>query len=310
MAQTVLLGDPAFFRVKSGSNPHTRDAWGRRKRVDLNRADSQWARLRSALEEQGVRVHVLPAVPEFPGLVFSANAGFWHGGRFFLSNLNPARAGEKDYYRRFIQTLGLEVLDFPVSHRFEGEADFIPVGAPPGGKPLYLFTSGPIESPRWKARWGWPPYRRVYGFRSDERAVTALREIVKPAEVVPLELADEAHYHGDTAICSFGPHREFLLVYLEAFTPGSQRVLRSRFGDRLVILDREDGRAFAANSFQIRVSREGRESWVLLMPDGLTQDCYAAVRQRGVIPCPVDVSEFLEKGGGALKCMLLHLGDF
>lgn len=299
MPSPVLLGDPAFFRIQAGMNPHTRDEWGRRKRVNPLLAAAQWKNFRALLESQGVRVRVIPAVPDCPGLVFPANAGFRHGNRFYLSNLNPARAGEKEHVRRFIRELGLEVHDFPSPHRFEGEADFIPVGFPLGGRPLTLFTHGPLETPRWKARWGWPPYRRVYGFRSDIRALPTLREIARPVEVIPLELADEAHYHGDTAICPFGPRREFLLTYLEAFTPASRRTLRSRFGDRLVILDPEDGRAFAANSFQL--------SQVLLMPDGLTQGCYDAVRGRGVIPCPVDVSEFLEKGGGAVKCMLLDL---
>lgn len=308
MAHTILLGDPAFFRVKSGSNPHTRDAWGRRKRVDRDRAGRQWARLRSLLEEQGAQVRVIPGDPENPGLVFPANAGFRFGSCFYLSNLNPARAGEKEHYRRFLQELGLKVLDFPAPHRFEGEADFIPVGAPPGGSPVYLFTYGRIETPRWRARWGLPPYRRIYGFRSDERVKPVLRQIVRPIEVIPLELADEAHYHGDTVICPFGPRLEFLLVYLEGFTPWAQRMLRSRFQERLVVLSPEDGRAFAANSFQIRVCRDGQEFRVLLTPDGLTQECYDSVRRRGVIPCPVDVSEFLGKGGGALKCMLLNLG--
>lgn len=309
MPSTVLMGDPVFFRIKSGSNPHTREDWGRRKRVDSDRALRQWSRLRSVLEEQGVRVHVVSGGPEWPGMVFPANAGFLYGGRFYLSNLNPDRAGEREHYRRALRALGLDALDLPAPFRFEGEADFIPVGAPPGGKPLYLFTYGQIETPRWIPRWGIPPYRRVYGFRSDGRAVRTLREIVHPVEVVPLEMANEAHYHGDTVICPFGPRREFLLTYWRGFTAASQRVLRSRFGERLVILSEEDARAFAANSFQIRVCREDRENWVLLMPDGLTQVCYQEVRRRGVIPFPVDVSEFLTKGGGALKCLILDLGD-
>lgn len=306
MAHTVLMGDPTFFRIKSGSNPHTRDSWGRRKRVDSGRAFEQWEHLRTALEDQGVRVRVLPADPEWPGMVFPANAGFRNGRRFYLSNLNPGRAGEAEHYRRALRDLGLEVLNFSAPVRFEGEADFIPVGAP---KPFYLFTHGRIETPRAVPRWGWPPIRRIYGFRSDERAGPALKAIVEPAEVVSLELVKEAHYHGDTVICPFGPRREFLLTFMEGFSPAAQRVLRARFGDRLVILSPEDGRAFAANSFQIRVQREGRDYDVLLMPDGLTQACYEAVGRRGVIPFPVEVSEFLSKGGGALKCMLLDLGE-
>ncbi len=310
MSQAVLLGDPSCFRVKSGSNPHTRTRWGRRKRVDRGRAQAQWQGLKSALEGHGVTVHVLPAVPEHPGTVFPANAGVRIGATFYLSNLNPARAGEKETYRELLRRLGLEVRELPSARRFEGEADFIAVGDPSGDpkRKVYLFTFGRIEQPRWIPHMGLPPYRRIYGFRSERRAWEALRPVVHPLEVLPLELVDEAHYHGDTVLCPFGPRLEFLLVYLEGLSDAAQEALRSRFQERLLVLGPEDGRRFAANSFQLFTDSYGERVPVLLMPDGLSGELYAQVRARGVIPCPVDVSEFLEKGGGAVKCMLLSLG--
>ncbi len=311
MSQAVLLGDPSFFRIKSGSNPHTRDWLGRRKSVDRSRASTQWGNLKSVLQGHGVQIHVLPPVEELPGTVFPANAGFRFGSTFYLSNLNPARAREVEHYRLFLQRLGLSVQDFPSEYLFEGEADFIPVGHPSGDprRKIYLFTHGRIEHPRWEFRLGIPPYRRIYGFRSDRWAQGALRDVVKPLEVVPLELIDERHYHGDTLLCPFGPHHEYLLVYLGGLSPMAQAALRSRFADRLVPLSREDAQSFAANSFQIAADYYGEEVPVLLMPDGLSVELYGQVRERGVIPCPVDVSEFLEKGGGAVKCMLLDLGE-
>jgi len=248
-------------------------------------------------------VEVLPPDPELPGMVFPANAGFRHGKQFYLSNLNPARAGETAQYQSKISALGLEVRRLPSPHPFEGEADFIPVGDPSGdpAKTVYLFTCGPIEQPRWELRPGFPPYRRVYGFRSDCRLLPALRAIVHPREVLLLELTDERHYHGDTVLCPFGARNEQLMVYLEGLAPEAGRALESRFGDRLLPLEAEDGRVFAANSFQV--------SPALLMPDGVRQGLYEQVRARGVIPLPVDVSEFLGKGGGAVKCMLLDLGE-
>ncbi len=303
MAQSVLLGDPRYFQIKAGANPHTRDFWGRRKQVDQKVACAQWRNLKETLEGQGVKVHVLPAVPDLPGLVFPANAGFRFGNKIYLSNLNPTRAAEKEHYRQFLSNLGFAVADFPVGEPSEGEADFFPAGDP------YLFTYGRMERPRWVFRLGVPPYRRVYGFRSDLQVLETLRSIATGHEVIPLELVQEAHYHGDTALCVFGPRREYLLAYLQAFSESAQNVLRQRFGDRLVPLSETDGRQFAANSFQIIVRRNGEQIPVLLMPDGLTERLYQGVRARGVIPCPVDVSEFLEKGGGAVKCMLLDLGE-
>jgi hypothetical protein len=44
------------------------------------------------------------------------------------------------------------------------------------------------------------------------------------------------------------------------------------------------------------------------MPDGLSDRLLAQVRDRGVHPLTVDVSEFLKKGGGSVKCMIGDLG--
>ncbi|MBI1953716.1 MAG: hypothetical protein HYS41_06310 [Candidatus Omnitrophica bacterium] len=315
MRQTVLLGDPAHFRIKSGANPHTRTRWGRRKKVDSGLALRQWQGLKEALEGHGIQVRVLPAVKDEPGMVFPANAGFLFGKSFYLSNLNPARAGEKEHYRRFLTSLGRAVRDLPSEFSFEGQADFFPVGDPSGDpeKQVHLFTHGRIETrvpglrPGTRFRWGIPPYRRIYGFRSDRKVLPVLQAIVGKREILDLELIVEAHYHGDTVLCPFGPHREYLLAFLEGLSDDSRSALRARFKDRLVPLSGEDGRRFAANSFQVDAPYFGEEVPVLLMPDGLTNGLYETIRARGVIPCPVDISEFLDKGGGAVKCLLLDL---
>jgi N-dimethylarginine dimethylaminohydrolase len=44
------------------------------------------------------------------------------------------------------------------------------------------------------------------------------------------------------------------------------------------------------------------------MPNGLSDRLLAQVRERGVEPVCVDVSEFLKKGGGSVKCMIGDLG--
>jgi N-dimethylarginine dimethylaminohydrolase len=44
------------------------------------------------------------------------------------------------------------------------------------------------------------------------------------------------------------------------------------------------------------------------MPGGVSERLQAEVRERGVNPVVVDVSEFLKKGGGSVKCMIGDLG--
>ena len=301
------MGDPTHFSVKGGANPHTRTRWGTRRRVDRERAIAQWRRLRDTLSDLGVRVLVVPPQPAHPGLVYPANAGFLTDldaekpiaeKTFYLANLLPSRAGEKPHYRRVLAGAGFRTAEIDPRYRFEGEADFFPVGD------AYLLTHGRIERQRFVAALGWPPWRRVYGFRTDARVREVLEPIVAPRRVIALELVLEAHYHGDTALCAFGPRREHLLAWRAALAPGHWERVRETFGDALVELGPEDATRYAANSYTLSL----RGDSFLVMPDGLSDRLLAQVRERGATPVCVDVSEFLKKGGGSVKCMIGDLG--
>jgi len=305
--RTILMGDPAHFSVRGGANPHTRTRWGTRRSVDRERAIEQWGVLRRTLEELGVRVLVVPPDARQPGLVYPANAGFMRDVDaeqpldercFTLSNLLPTRAGEKAHYRRLLEPLGVPLAEIPEQYRFEGEADFFPAGD------VMLLTHGRLERQRFVPAWGLPPWRRVYGFRTDARVEQLLAPQVAPREIVRVALVLEAHYHGDTALCAFGPRREFLLAYREAIDRADWPKLTERFGDRLVLLEKADAERYAANSFTLT---QGGASY-LVMPGGVSERLLAQVRDRGVDPVTVDVSEFLKKGGGSVKCMIGDLG--
>ncbi|HTO51848.1 MAG TPA: arginine deiminase-related protein [Myxococcota bacterium] len=298
MSHVVLMGDPAHFAVVGGANPHTRDKYGRRKTVDRALAIRQWGALRGKLLELGVDVEVMPPHAEHPGLVYPANAGFRHGDVFVLSNLTPTRAGEKPWYREAVTRRGLHCAE--IQARFEGEADLFPAGD------TYLFTHGPIRRQRFVPRLGWPPWKRVYGFRSDPRALAEI-EALHPLgkRVIRVELVDERYYHGDTCLCSFGPGREHLLVYPPAIHPESLEELRAHFGERLVEIGAADAAIYAANSFAL----ERRGESLLVMPQGISSELAAAVRATGTRGVEVDVSEFHKKGGGSVKCMIGDLGE-
>ncbi len=301
------MGDPAHFSVKGGANPHTRTRWGTRRHVDRERAIRQWHGLRNALRDLGVRVLVVPPIPEWPGSVYPANAGFMKDvdtplplaeRRFFLANLLPTRAGEKPHYARVLREAGIHIEDIDERLRFEGEADFFPVGD------VYLLTHGRVERQRFVPTLGLPPWKRVYGFRTDVEVEKVVAPIVAPKPIVRVELLLEAHYHGDTALCAFGPGRRFLLGYRQGIAPAAWTRLRERFGPELIELAEQDARRYAANSFTLT---QGSDS-VLVMPDGLSERLLDQIRERGVTPLCVDVSEFLKKGGGSVKCMIGDLG--
>ncbi len=292
------MGDPAHFAVVGGANPHTRDKYGRKKSVDRALAIRQWGALRDTLAELGIDVDVIPPDPEHPGLVYPANAGFRHGDVFVLSNLVPTRAGEKPAYRAAVSRRGLRCVE--IRARFEGEADLFPAGD------TYLFTHGRIRRQRFVPRFGWPPWRRVYGFRSQPEALAEI-EALQPLgkRVIRIELVDERFYHGDTCLCSFGPGREFLLAYPPALHPLSVEDLRAHFGERLIAIGDADAAIYAANSFALE---RGGES-LLVMPRGVSGELTAAVRASGTRVVDVDVSEFHKKGGGSVKCMIGDLGE-
>lgn len=305
--RTVLMGDPAHFSVKGGANPHTRTRWGTRRHVDRAAAIAQWGRLRATLEDLGVRVVVVPPDPAQPGLVYPANAGFMTEvdaekplaeKTFYLSNLLPTRAGERPHYERVLAAAGIRTARIDEAFRFEGEADFFPAGE------RYLLTHGHLERQRFVPALALPPWRRVYGFRTDSRVSGVLAPIVRPAPVLSLELVLEAHYHGDTALCAFGPRREHLLAFRRALAPRSWQIVKDVFGERVIELADEDAARYAANSFTLT---QGADS-LLVLPAGVSDRLLAEVRERGTTPLTADVSEFLKKGGGSVKCMIGDLG--
>jgi N-dimethylarginine dimethylaminohydrolase len=303
MPRTILMGDPTYFSVLGGANPHTRNVLGIRKSVNAERARAQWHGLARALIAHGTEVCVIEPHEGMSGLVYPANAGFLYplAGEpgnakvFYLAHLLPTRMREREVYRPFLESMGYRCVD--IAARFEGEADFFPAGR------FMLFTHGRLERQRFVPRMGIPPWRRVYGFRSDASALEELGRIVKDRPILPLELRLEAHYHGDTVLCSFGPRREHLLAYMEGLMPLSRERLRLEFRDNLIDLAEFDAALYAANSFQ--VDYEGK--LYLFMPQGISGTLLDKVRERGVEPVLVDVSEFLLKGGGSVKCMILDL---
>ena len=312
--RTVLMGDPSHFSVKGGANPHTRTWLGTRRSVDRDRARSSSGSAcatRSAIT--ACASSSCRADPGQPGLVYPANAGFLlpldaekprFEKLFYLSNLIATRAGERTHYDRVVRATGFRTAAIPEHLRFEGEADFFPAGD------VHLLTHGRLEDQRFVPRVGIPPWKRVYGFRTDARVEPFLAPLVAPRPVLRVELVLEAHYHGDTALCAFGPHREHLLAWTPAIAPESWERLRESLRRALIELSDEDAARYAANSFTYTPSGQRgavRESF-LFLPGGVSDRLLGQVRERGTTPITVDVSEFLKKGGGSVKCMIGDLG--
>jgi len=262
----------------------------------------QWHRLARTLLELGVEIGVLPAAGA-PGLLFPSSAGFLAGAdsatpfsqkRYHLSRL-PNRTAENAVISAFLRAMGFSVQAFP--QRFGGGSDFL------SSEGCFLFSSGVIRRPRFVFSKGWPPFRRCYGFQSAPSALDALAESARGKKVLPVTLIRETHFSGNTCLCPFGKNREFLMAYLPALSESSRARLKEQFGERLLGLSEPDGEGFAANAFQVDVDEP-----VLLLPHTVSEALQAQVRERGVRPVLVDVSEFFQKAGGAVASLIGDLG--
>lgn len=294
---SVLMGEPTYFKILGGANPFTRNKMGLRKKVDRAKAIEQWHSLAKTLTQLGIDVYVIPAHEEAPGLVYPANAGFLaDNGTFVLSRLIASRESEMPWYNDFLKNLGLETAT--VSKRFEGEADFFPF------QDKMIFTFGHLEKQRFALQWGLPPWKRVYGFRSDKFIEQELHQLIHHREFIPLQLVHESYYHGDTALCSFGKKREYLIAYLPVLSFGSQRYLEENYSRFLIKVSDQDAALYAANSFYF----ESTEGSYLIMPEGVSASLIEQIESLGVKVVCVDVSEFWKKGGGSVKCMIGSLG--
>src|SRR4030095_9204689 len=225
-SRVILMGDPACFTIRRGANPHTRKWLGFKKQVDRKKAVAQWHRRVAVFRKYEIQIQVIPPHPELPGLVFPANAGFTPRAEkpmplqqrdFVLTNLNEARSLEQKVYADFLSSLGIRL--HRVKRQFEGEADLISWGE------RYLFTYGRIERQRFVPRLGLPPWKRIYGFRSDGAVLPELKAWIPLERVLKIELAQESFYHGDTVFASFGPKREYLLAYRGGFQLGGRKLL-------------------------------------------------------------------------------------
>jgi N-dimethylarginine dimethylaminohydrolase len=235
--------------------------------VDRALALAQWDRLRRTYLDLGHAVDLLAPVPGLPDMVYAANGATVLGGVVLGARFrHPQRAAEADAHASWFRRAGLRVVEPEFVN--EGEGDLLVVGSGPDA----VVLAG-------------------YGFRTDPRAHAEAARVLG-CEVVSLELSDPRYYHLDTAVAVLDATTVAWLP--EAFTEASRAVLRSRFPDALVA-DPADAAVLGLNAVS-----DGRH---VVVPPSATR-FHAALRERGFVPVPVDLSELRKAGGGAKCCTL------
>lgn len=259
------MSPPDHFTVTYEINP-----WMQADQpVDRELAGKQWDGLRTALLDLGHEVHVLPAVPGLPDLVFAANGAFSVDGLVYGARFKyPQRTDEAAAHRAFYTARSDEWTFLSPTHVNEGEGDFAYV---PGRG---LILAG-------------------YGFRTDPAAhVEAQEALGRP--VISLHLVDGRFYHLDVALAVLDDDR--ITYFPEAFSPGSQRVLKQLFPDAL-IADEKDALAFGLN-----LVSDGHNVLVNTEATAFAGKLAAA----GYRPIQLDLSE-LKRAGGSVKCCVAEL---
>ncbi|MEU5548825.1 dimethylargininase [Micromonospora sp. NPDC047793] len=260
-SQRFLMCRPTYFAVDYAINPWMDPT----APVDTDRAVRQWERLRQVYRDLGHVVEEITPLPGLPDMVFAANGGTVIGDRAMAVQFrDPQRADEAPAYRSWFENAGFEVYD--PKHVNEGEGDVLLAGD--------VVLAGT-------------------GFRTAHASHAQLQEVFG-YPVVTMHLVDPRFYHLDTALTVLD---ERTVAYLpEAFSPGSQAVLRRLFPDA-VHATMADAEVLGLNAVS-----DGRH---VVLPEQAT-GLAAKLRDRGYQTIGVDLSE-LRKAGGGPKCCTLRL---
>jgi N-dimethylarginine dimethylaminohydrolase len=257
-----LMCPPEHFEVSYSINPWMDPG----KPVDPGLAMAQWERLRETYLALGHQVHLIEPLPGLPDMVFAANGASVIGDRALVARYRyPQRAAEAPAYRDWLVAHGFVVTAEP-RYVNEGQGDYLA-----DGERLLAGT----------------------GFRTDRLSHDEAQELYG-LPVVSLTLVDPSFYHLDTALAVLGAGR--IMYYPEAFSIGSQQVLRRLYPDA-ILAGRRDAEAFGLNAVS-----DGVHVVLPQIATGLIEQ----LRERGYSPIGVDMSE-LHKSGGAVKCCTLEL---
>ncbi|MBV8148508.1 MAG: hypothetical protein JO092_05400 [Candidatus Eremiobacteraeota bacterium] len=272
----VLMCPPTYFTVRDIKNPFMNPG----RPPDRALAVHQWEALRAAFEQAGVQSVFVNPVADLEDMVFAANQAFIGRGtiheRFAVPSRMryPSRQREVPFVATRLGELGVEIIDLEL----KDEGEFLE-----GHGDLLVHPGRPHV---WAA----------YGARSSRSGVMRFATAVKREGigVTPLELVDETFYHLDTCFAPLSA--QAALVYPGALSERSFRLLRQAW-PRLHAVSREDAARFVCNGVAVND---------YFIVSHLPEDADRFVRNEGLTPLRVDLSEF-EKAGGSVFCMKAFL---
>jgi N-dimethylarginine dimethylaminohydrolase len=259
-----LMCRPTYFAVDYSINPWMDPAGP----TDAELALVQWTVLYETYRRLGYQIDLIEPVPGLPDMVFAANGATVVDGVVLGASFRyQERAAEAPAYLSWFADNGFATYQPKAIN--EGEGDLMLVGD-------YLLAGT--------------------GFRTELDAHAEAQELfARPA--ITLQLVDPRFYHLDTALTVLGGPAT--VAYLpEAFSPGSQAVLRQLF-PQAVLATMDDAKVLGLNAVS-----DGESVVLPVQARGLADQLAA----RGYQPVGVDVSE-LRKAGGGPKCCTLEVRE-
>src|SRR5262245_55464900 len=262
MTRRYLMCAPTYFSVDYAINP-----WmDPNQPVDPDRAMAQWQALADTYRSLGHQVDLIEPEAGLPDMVFAANGATMVDGIVLGAQFRyPERAAEAPAYMSWFARRGFATHEAKSVNEGEGDLQFT-------GDYLLAGT----------------------GFRTDPAAHAQAQEVFgRPT--ISLQLVNPRFYHLDTALTVLGGPAGIAWLP-EAFSPGSQAVLRRLFPEA-VVAEAEDAGVLGLNGVS-----DGRHVVLPVQATGLMRQ----LRQRGYEPVGVDLSE-LRKAGGGPKCCTLEV---
>jgi N-dimethylarginine dimethylaminohydrolase len=234
--------------------------------VNTALAMHQWWQLRETFTRLGHAVHTIDPLPGLPDMVFAANGATVIGDTVLGARFRHPQRAPEA--AAYLAWFGRAGRAAAVSPRAvnEGEGDIV-------------FTGRAIIA--------------GHGFRTDEAAAGEL-ERVFGLPVLSVRLVDPRFYHLDTALCVLDA--DAAAYYPAAFDDDGRAALAGHFAELIEAKD-EDAEVLGLNAIS-----DGRH---VVLPEQAT-GLATQLSDRGFEPVGVDMSEFLNSGGGP-KCCTLEL---
>ena len=209
----ILMCPPEYFRVEYSINP-----WMSREReVDCSLAHQQWQYLHDTIESLGADVQLIEPHPDYPDMVFTANAAVIHGKTSIVARFtHPERQGESMLFKAWFEHHGFLTIDAIEELEGAGDALFV-------GEKLFL----------------------AYGFRG-KAGNHQLRDICH-TDPITVQLSNPYFYHLDTCFCPLD--HKTAIWYPAAFTEESQQKIRQSIN--LIDICDAEAHLFACNAVVI-----------------------------------------------------------